>query len=285
MFNATEFFNEMFGNLHVLTEDNGEIWFIGREVTEKLGYANSSTQGQAITNFVRKEDRKALKYKGFSAALKPILWSNPNDFKDKWVINECGFYDLLMHSEAKLASDFQHWVTHEVLPSIRKNGGYILGQEELEEEQQQDLVTEIQKLKKKVDTLLVENDRLRKANRRKTEKIKEEKRKAEINRLCRAKYKESLNDIDRMTKLYELEDRYVQLLIEREFTQAAIHRVTDHKFLLLKMILKDAGEEHFISEMEETYKELETPNTSEPDVFVSKDGFLQSLHGTNVFLS
>lgn len=275
-FNATNFFNDLFGTLHVLTDESGEIWFIGREVTEKLGYVDSSTQGHAIKKFVREEDRKALKYKALSAANKAILWLNPNDFSDKWIINECGFYDLLMHSEAKLASDFQHWVTHDVLPSIRKNGGYILGQEDLEEEQQEVLMKKIRDLKAEVE-------RLKNVNRKKTERIRKERYKAEINRLCREKYREALNDIDRMTKLFETEDKYVQYLIDRSFDQTIFHKVNDNKFLLLKMLLEDAGQGDLIQEMENLYAELETPKTA-ANTSVDIFGFVQPMHGTNVFL-
>ena len=153
--------------------------------------------------------RKALKYKDFTAAVKPILWTNSNDFKDKWIINECGFYDLLMHSEAKFASDFQHWVTHEVLPSVRKHGGYIMGQEHLEEKERR-------QLNKQIGDLAEEVYRLRTKLRKKNEKMRELKRSAEINRLCRSKYKEALDDIDRMTKLFEIEDKYNEHLRQRD---------------------------------------------------------------------
>ena len=78
-FDASEFLNDVFGSLHLLQDEEGTIWFIGREVADKLGYDNSSAKGHAITRFVRKEDRKALKYKALSTADKAILWQNPND--------------------------------------------------------------------------------------------------------------------------------------------------------------------------------------------------------------
>ena len=65
-------FNDVFGSLHLLQDEEGTIWFIGREVADKLGYDNSSAKGHAITRFVRKEDRKALKYKALFTADKPI---------------------------------------------------------------------------------------------------------------------------------------------------------------------------------------------------------------------
>ena len=208
-FDASEFLNDVFGSLHLLQDEEGTIWFIGREVADKLVYDNSSAKGHAITRFVRKEDRKALKYKALSTADKAILWQNPNDYSDKWIINECGFYDLLMHSEAKSASDFQHWVTHEVLPSVRKHGGYIMGQEHLEEKERR-------QLNRQIGDLAEEVDRLRTKLRKKNEKMRELKRSAEINRLCRSKYKEALDDIDRMTKLFEIEDKYNEHLRQHD---------------------------------------------------------------------
>lgn len=233
-FNASEFLNEMFGTLHLLQDENGTIWFIGREVADKLGYTGANNAGKAIISFVREEDRKVLKYKDFSVAEKPILWKNPNDFKDKWIINECGFYDLLMHSEAKMASDFQHWVTHEVLPSIRKNGGYIIGQEHLAEEERRILNEQIHELVREMEQL---KERLKKKN----QKLHQTKREAEINRLCRSKYKEALDNIDKMTRLFEIEDKYNEYLRQRDIDRDVMMQALRKQLYDLRILVMTYG--------------------------------------------
>ncbi|CAH3179238.1 unnamed protein product, partial [Porites evermanni] len=85
------------------------IWFLGQEVAEILGYKDTN---QAIRKHVEEED----KYKG---AVKTT--GRPPIF-----INESGFYSLLLSSKLETAKKFKHWVTSQVLPSIRKYGQYKL---------------------------------------------------------------------------------------------------------------------------------------------------------------
>ena len=116
-----------FGNLRTLTID-GEPWFVGKDVAEALGYFNTS---KAIRDHVDKDDLKALKYKAYNVLGKASLWSG-NDYSDKSIINESGLYSLILSSKLEKAKPFKHWVTAEVLPTIRKTGGYInQGQEDL----------------------------------------------------------------------------------------------------------------------------------------------------------
>ena len=116
-----------FGNLRTLTID-GEPWFVGKDVAEALGYFNTS---KAIRDHVDKDDLKTLKYKAYNVLGKASLWSG-NDYSDKSIINESGLYSLILSSKLESAKAFKHWVTAEVLPTIRKTGGYInQGQEDL----------------------------------------------------------------------------------------------------------------------------------------------------------
>ena len=59
------------------------------------------------------------------------MWSE-NDFREKIVISEAGMFQMIFESRTELAAAFRDWVYEEVLPSIRKNGGYIAGQEDLD---------------------------------------------------------------------------------------------------------------------------------------------------------
>lgn len=98
-----------FGNLRTLTID-GEPWFVGNDVAEALGYANPRN---AVPNHVSDEDklRTQIKYAG--------------QMRTVTIINESGLYSLILSSKLESAKAFKHWVTAEVLPTIRKTGGYI----------------------------------------------------------------------------------------------------------------------------------------------------------------
>ena len=110
-----------FGNLRVLTDENGEPWFVGKVIAEVLGYKNPA---EAITEHVLKEERKSLIFKDYSKTLLSKLWQG-KDFKPKIIINESGLYSLILGSKLPSAIEFKHWVTSEVLPQIRRTGGYI----------------------------------------------------------------------------------------------------------------------------------------------------------------
>ena len=110
-----------FGNLRVLTDEKGEPWFVGKVVAEVLGYKNPA---EAITEHVLKEERKSLIFKDYSKTLLSKLWQG-KDFKPKIIINESGLYSLILGSKLPAAIEFKHWVTSEVLPQIRRTGGYI----------------------------------------------------------------------------------------------------------------------------------------------------------------
>lgn len=107
-----------FGQVRTLTIDE-KPYFVGKDVAEILGYSNIN---KAIQMHVDEEDKKVLDYKGFSH-FGTTLWSG-NDFSNKTIINESGLYSLILSSKLPNAKKFKHWVTSEVLPSIRKTGSY-----------------------------------------------------------------------------------------------------------------------------------------------------------------
>lgn len=105
-----------FGNLRGFTID-GEPWFVGKDVAIALGYQNGSRD---INRHVFEEDRQNYRNGTFD--------SN----RGMTIINESGLYSLILSSKLPSAKEFKHWVTAEVLPTIRKTGGYInQGQEDL----------------------------------------------------------------------------------------------------------------------------------------------------------
>lgn len=125
MENAIKIFrSEEFGQVRTLTI-NEAPYFVGKDVAEILGYSNIN---KAIQVHVDEEDKKVLDFKGFSH-FGNTLWKD-NDFSNKTVINESGLYSLILSSKLPKAKEFKRWVTSEVLPTIRKTGGYVSSTEQ-----------------------------------------------------------------------------------------------------------------------------------------------------------
>ena len=125
------FNNENLGKVRTLTDEENNIWFFANDICECLGYERGHFADR-ITEHTDPEDRRALKYGDSPESGKSNLW-NGNDRKAKTFINEAGMYQLIFESGKPDAKRFKNWVTHEVIPSIREHGGYILGQEKLAE--------------------------------------------------------------------------------------------------------------------------------------------------------
>lgn len=100
------FNNEDFGQLRSMMI-NEEPWFVGKDVADILGYSNSR---KAIADHVDDEDKGVTKCDTLGGT------------QDLVVINESGLYSLILSSKLPAAKKFKHWVTSEVLPSIRKKG-------------------------------------------------------------------------------------------------------------------------------------------------------------------
>ena len=111
------FSNSEFGEIRTVTI-NGEPYFVGKDVAEILGYADPN---KAIAMHVDEDDK--LNDKTASSLGQ----------RGGWLINESGLYSLILSSKLPAAKKFKRWVTTEVLPSIRQNGAYISGQEEMDE--------------------------------------------------------------------------------------------------------------------------------------------------------
>ncbi len=109
-----------FGNLRCI-EIDGEPWFVGKDVAMALGYAKTEN---AIARHVDKEDK----------TLTPFQGGCSTGIQKMTIINESGLYSLILSSKLESAKRFKRWVTSEVLPCIRKHGGYIVGQENMPKE-------------------------------------------------------------------------------------------------------------------------------------------------------
>lgn len=109
------FENPDFGEIRTIEKD-GEPWFVGNDIAVALGYSDPR---QAVRYHVDADDKGVVKT------------TTPGGMQQVITINESGLYSLILSSKLPTAREFKRWVTSEVLPSIRKTGGYITGQEEL----------------------------------------------------------------------------------------------------------------------------------------------------------
>ena len=109
IFKSTEF-----GTIRTVMTNN-EPWFVGKDVATVLGYERAT---KAIRDHVDEDDVDEI----------PIQ-DSIGRMQNTPIINESGLYSLILGSKLPSAKRFKHWVTSEVLPSIRKNGGYITNQE------------------------------------------------------------------------------------------------------------------------------------------------------------
>ena len=113
------FNNPEFGTIRVISIED-EPWLVGKDVAQALGYTDTD---QALRRHVDDEDKLTRNFDG----------SGQN--RGMTIINESGLYSLVLSSKLPTARKFRRWVTSEVLPSIRKTGGYIQGQQELSPEE------------------------------------------------------------------------------------------------------------------------------------------------------
>lgn len=115
------FNNKEFGTIRIVKIE-GEPWMVGRDVAQSLGYVNTK---DALANHVDAEDKQIIQ-RSESTTL-----DIPN--RGLTIINESGLYSLVLSSKMPNAKKFRRWVTSEVLPSIRKTGGYIAATPEMTE--------------------------------------------------------------------------------------------------------------------------------------------------------
>ncbi len=104
-----------FGQIRTI-QQNGEPWFVGKDVADILGYQNGSRD---VNRHVDEDDRQNYQNGTFE--------SN----RGLTIINESGLYSLILSSKMPKAKEFKRWVTSEVIPAIRKTGGYIAGSESM----------------------------------------------------------------------------------------------------------------------------------------------------------
>lgn len=109
------FTSDEFGTIRTTVDESGEPWFVAKDVCDALGISNNRDAIKSLDT-----DEKN------TVAIPDGIQGNPN----KTIVSEAGFYRLVMKSRKPEAKAFQRWVTHEVLPSIRKQGGYMAVRED-----------------------------------------------------------------------------------------------------------------------------------------------------------
>lgn len=113
--NILAFENAEFGIIRTQSID-GNPWFVGKDVANALGYSNPR---KALIDHVDEEDKGVTKCDTLGGT------------QELTIINESGLYSLIFSSKLESAKRFKRWVTSTVLPSIRRTGGYLAGQEQL----------------------------------------------------------------------------------------------------------------------------------------------------------
>ena len=112
------FTSDVFGDIRTMTNEKGEVLFVGKDVATALGYSNTR---DAMRKHVDEEDKTTV-----------AIRDTGSNYKSKAVfINESGLYALILSSKLEQAKAFKRWVTSEVLPAIRRTGRYELGPKEL----------------------------------------------------------------------------------------------------------------------------------------------------------
>ena len=164
--NELQIFNsEEFGDIRTITIDN-EPWFVGKDVAEALGYKKPEN---AIANHISDEDKTST-----------LIQGSGSNYKSKaTIINESGLYALIFGSKLESAKRFKHWVTSEVLPTIRKTGSYqkpmtvaeqiqLLAQGNVKLEEKIEAVNDdLQEFKKDMPLLALECQKITKAKNQK----------------------------------------------------------------------------------------------------------------------
>ena len=113
MNNIQIFQNQEFGAIRTISNEQGEAMFCAKDVCDALGYSNGR---DAVRKHVDGEDKTTV-----------AICDTGSNYKSQAIfINESGLYSLILSSKLDSAKRFKHWVTSEVLPSIRKQGGYMM---------------------------------------------------------------------------------------------------------------------------------------------------------------
>lgn len=125
--------------VRVITDSQEQIWFAGIDICNILGYAMPSN---VIKENLDDDEKKLTN-----------LTDGSGQLRKTWIINEFGFYNLVLSSSKPEAKAFKKWVCHEILPAIRKAGKFTTEEEKIHDLEVRQLAKEIFELKKKKSVL------------------------------------------------------------------------------------------------------------------------------------
>ena len=104
------FENKEFGQLRVTQDENGEPWFVAKDVCDALGIRTDTVRTILDDDEVRETNPNSI---GVAGGRNPLI------------VSEAGLYSLILKSRKPEAKRFRRWVTHEVLPALRRDGAYV----------------------------------------------------------------------------------------------------------------------------------------------------------------
>ena len=203
------------GSIRSLLASNGEIWFVGTDICKCLQLEKPTVAFGRL--------KESQKYKVSLKACSTSLQTNSSNGRGGarflMLVSESGMYRLIMSSRKKEAMEFQDWITDEVLPSIRKNGGYIYGQEDIDKPSEklrlegtiQLLSSRVSKLQKRRHELIADNHSLK-------EKEKHQKKELKERDILLDTYEETID------KFYA---DFEKLMSENKKLKAAVHNIKE----------------------------------------------------------
>ncbi len=221
------FNNENLGSVRTALDQDGNIWFVAKDVCDVLGIVNNRDAMSRLD-----EDEKDT--------IDPHIFTVGNtDTENRRgselsIINESGIYTLVLTSRKPQAKEFKKWLTHEVIPTIRQHGGYIYGQEMLETKDQKEIKEKLSELSEKVKYLRVRRRQLRKQ----VSNLQENKR----------KLRKQVNNLNEYADLYEdlfekAQADYVAAMEENEYLRDKIEKLRHPEDYPVK---SEASQKYFV---------------------------------------
>ena len=140
------FLNEVLGEARVVVTEVGDPWFVASDLCSALGYSDES---EALEKVSIDYYREILKDDYLDSPLSQ-LWGE-NDSPNKVIVNEAGMWQLILGSQLLSTIKLRNLIFEHVLPSIRSNGGYILAQEDLHEDDQRKMNKTVRQLERQVN--------------------------------------------------------------------------------------------------------------------------------------
>lgn len=199
------FNNENLGSVRTALDQDGNIWFVAKDVCDVLGIVNNRDAMSRLD-----DDEKA------DVGITDASSNGTMQSRDYRIISESGMYTLVLNSRKPQAKEFKKWLTHEVIPTIRQHGGYIYGQEMLETKDQKEIKEKLSELSEKVKYLRVRRRQLRKQ----VSNLQENKR----------KLRKQVNNLNEYADLYEdlfekAQADYVAAMEENEYLRDKIEKL------------------------------------------------------------